>query len=76
MHLIHGFQNLKIGKIVKTYFIILFSLIVNFSALSHASESTNWDNYYQNTLNISDPHKTLLLAQKYFQLENKRVRLF
>jgi len=56
---------------VKTYFIILFSLIVNFSALGHASESTNWDNYYQNTLHINDPHKTLLLAQKYFQLENK-----
>lgn len=56
---------------MKKYFLLVFSFIVNFSALIHASESTRWNDYYQNTLNISDPHKTLLLAQKYFQLENK-----
>ncbi len=55
----------------KIYTLIIFSFIANISAISNAAESKTWENYYQNTLNISDPHKTLLLAQKYFQLENK-----
>ncbi|MFI5344443.1 MAG: methyltransferase domain-containing protein [Chlamydiales bacterium] len=55
----------------KIYTIVIFSLIANISAICNAAESKIWENYYQNTLNISDPHKTLLLAQKYFQLENK-----
>jgi tellurite methyltransferase len=60
----------KIGiPVLQAYFIIIFSFIVNISSISYATES--WGNYYQNTLNISDPQKTLLLAQKYFQLENK-----
>ena len=28
------------------------------------------ESYYQNTISITDPHKTLLLAYKYFQIEN------
>lgn len=56
---------------VRVYFIIIFSLIANISVISHASESEGWENYYQNTLNIIYPHHTLLLAQKYFQIENK-----
>ena len=55
----------------KIYVIFVFSFILNFSSISYASESKTWEIYYQNTLNISDPHKTLLLAQKYFQLESK-----
>lgn len=50
---------------------IIFSFVVNFSSLTYAAESKTWENYYQNTLNISDPHRILLLAQKYFKLENK-----
>jgi len=49
----------------------IFSIVFNFSSLIYATESKTWENYYQNTLNISDPHRTLLLAQKYFKLENK-----
>lgn len=56
---------------VKKCVIFIFIFISNFSFLIYSEESKTWKNYYQNTLNISDPHKTLLLAQKYFKLENK-----
>src|SRR5262245_12969872 len=56
---------------IKTSSSIIVSLILAVSTISHASELTNWENYYQNTLNISDPHETLLLAQKYFQREKR-----
>lgn len=55
----------------KKYVIVIFSFIASISAISHAAESKAWENYYQNTLNLSDPRKNLLLAQKYFELENK-----
>lgn len=54
---------------IKTYTAVIFSLILSVSTISHASESKNWENYYQKTLTTSDPHKTLLLAQQYFQRE-------
>lgn len=41
-----------------------------FSHDSFANDARPWEEYYQNTLNFTDPHKTLLLAHKYFQLEN------
>lgn len=40
--------------------------------LLHKSESKNWGNYFQDTLNFTDPHHTLLLAQNFFHQENKR----
>lgn len=30
-----------------------------------------WDKYYQNTLNATKPHNTLLLAQQYFEIDGK-----
>ena len=30
-----------------------------------------WDEYYQNTLNAIKPHNTLLLAQQYFEIDEK-----
>lgn len=30
-----------------------------------------WDEYYQNTLNATKPHNTLLLAQQYFEIDEK-----
>lgn len=56
---------------IKTCSSIIVSLILAVSTISYASEFGNWESYYQNTLTISDPHKTLLLAQKYFQREKK-----
>ena len=36
------------------------------------SQSTGvWDEYYQNTLNAIEPHKILLLALQYFEIELK-----
>jgi len=32
-------------------------------------ETKLWEIYYHNTINISDPHTTLLLANRYFQIE-------
>lgn len=49
----------------------MFSFFVNFSEIVDAVESRNWESYYQNTANINTPHKTLLIAQKSFQSENK-----
>lgn len=40
------------------------------SNLIEISESSIWDNYYKNTINITSPHKTLLLALEYFAKEN------
>jgi tellurite methyltransferase len=57
--------------VFKIYVISVVSFFVIFSSTIYADESKTWENYYQNTLNISDPHRTLLLSQKYFQLENK-----
>lgn len=31
----------------------------------------NWESYYQDTLTIKEPRKTVLLADKYFQIEKK-----
>lgn len=45
---------------------MIFSFLLNVSAISFDLEV--WKKYYQDTLNIIDPHKTLLLAQKYFHL--------
>lgn len=53
-------------------YLILF-IALTISTLVFASESKNWENYYKNTLNIHTPHKTLLLAQTYFEYENKIV---
>ncbi len=41
-----------------------------YSVLIEENESSGWKNYYQNTLDITDPHRTLLLAHKYFKIEN------
>jgi SAM-dependent methyltransferase len=35
----------------------------------------NWDEYYQNTINASNPHLTTKLAHQYFALEAEQVRL-
>lgn len=45
------------------------------SCTSYADDSQNrgsntWESYYQNTINSTDPRKTLLLALTYFQMEN------
>jgi len=43
----------------KKYFILLQSFF------------TKWGCFYRNTMDINEPHKTVMLAQKYFQQENK-----
>jgi tellurite methyltransferase len=49
----------------------LLTLLFFFNKISAENESSNsWSNYYQNTINSTDPHKTLLLAYKYFEMEN------
>lgn len=47
---------------------ILISFLLYFSSLSAGGY---WDDYYQNTLNATKPHKTLLLAQQYFLIDEK-----
>lgn len=63
----------------RNFFVLFSAFLFVFSCKSYAennqintskNESIKWENYYQNTLNITDPHKTLLLAYKYFQMEN------
>ncbi|MDP1879391.1 MAG: hypothetical protein Q8K60_00460 [Parachlamydiaceae bacterium] len=46
-----------------------FALDSHSSNLIENNESSKWGNYYLNTIH-TEPHKTLILALKYFQLEN------
>jgi SAM-dependent methyltransferase len=43
------------------------------SNLIEESRSDTWENYYQNTINITAPQRTLLLALKYFEMEDVRI---
>jgi tellurite methyltransferase len=42
-------------------------------ASTEQSDSSPWEGYYQNTIHITVPHKTLLLAHRYFELENQNT---
>lgn len=60
-------------KILISFLFYLTSL----GALEFPSQQNNknaagrWDEYYRNTLNLTKPHYTLSLAQKYFEIDQK-----
>jgi hypothetical protein len=60
----------------------VFIFLLCLSSFIHASEnpphkptinqgSGYWDEYYQNTINETSPHNTLLLAHQYFEIEGR-----
>src|SRR5262249_42314900 len=56
---------------IKILFILLSTFSFIFSCKSYAnSESSEWQDYFQSTINITEPHQTLYLAYKYFEMEN------
>jgi tellurite methyltransferase len=48
---------------------------VNATQKSESPTEGYWDDYYQNTLNEQKPRYTLMLAQQYFDLENRSPTL-
>jgi len=61
-------------KILLTLLLSFFSLTALADASQPSTKSSTegyWDEYYRNTLNEEKPRYTLLLAQQYFNLDNK-----
>lgn len=60
--------------------ILILTTILTVQAFANENPTASqtkgqWDQYYQNTLNATEPYKTLILAQKYFEIEDQRASL-
>jgi hypothetical protein len=55
---------------MKRYFFVLISFFIFSHYQFVYSESSKWENYYNDTINITQPHNTLLLAIRFFEEEN------
>lgn len=52
----------------------IFACLIFQSSIGHL-DAGHWDEYYQNTINETKPHYTLLLASKYFEQEDAAIGL-